>query len=138
MVLAWLLFETYELYGIEHVAQHSWSWSIAGHGQSCSSQGGGYNARLTCLDTQERAKTKTNVNIYDQERSRAQLGSTNNCQDQERVFEIRVFFGVMRPGEAMQNANDNPLVRDFYQHLYEMHQSNNRTCSSKLAYFCVQ
>ena len=36
VVLAWLLFEIYELYGIEHVhvVQHSWSWSIAGQGQS--------------------------------------------------------------------------------------------------------
>ena len=39
VVLAWLLFEIYELYGIEHVIT-SWSWSFATKPRARPSSGG--------------------------------------------------------------------------------------------------
>ena len=58
VVLAWLLFEIYELYGMEHVIEHSWSWSIV---DSLVMVDLALKASTADHSERERAKTKTNV-----------------------------------------------------------------------------
>ena len=73
VVLAWLLFEIYELYGMEHVIEHSWSWSIAWSWSILLSK----PPRLTTQ--RERESQDQDECIYDQERSGA-LPRTNNAK----------------------------------------------------------